>query len=223
MWMLIGFALHHVYSAVLMSQVEANATVESIFSGYKFVPREDLVYSGYRFVDRKDTPWIADRSLLILGLGNLLCSDDGVGARGRAAIAGTRGSPDGRAGARRRHARPRRSCPYLEDAERAILVDAIQVDAPPGTLVRLDGDEVGPAVAARLRVHQVGVADLIEAARWRGRIPPTLVLLGVVPETTELGRGAVAARPGGPAGSAGVRSARRPAASASLCAPKVAS
>jgi Ni/Fe-hydrogenase 1 B-type cytochrome subunit len=55
MWALIGFALHHVYSAVLMSQVEANATIESIFSGYKFVPREDLVYSGYRFVDRKDT------------------------------------------------------------------------------------------------------------------------------------------------------------------------
>jgi Ni/Fe-hydrogenase 1 B-type cytochrome subunit len=55
MWMLIGFALHHVYSAVLMSQVEANATVESIFSGYKFVPREDLVYSGYRFIDHKDT------------------------------------------------------------------------------------------------------------------------------------------------------------------------
>ena len=54
MWMLIGFAVHHVYSAVLMSQVEANATVESIFSGYKFVPREDLVFSGYRFIDRKD-------------------------------------------------------------------------------------------------------------------------------------------------------------------------
>jgi hypothetical protein len=52
--MLIGFAAHDVYSAVLMSQVEANATVESIFSGYKFVPREDLVYSGYRFIDRKD-------------------------------------------------------------------------------------------------------------------------------------------------------------------------
>ena len=77
--------------------------------------------------------------------------------------------------------------PYLEDAEQAILVDAIEYDGPPGTLVRLDGDEVGPAVASRLSVHQVGVADLIEAARWRGRIPPTLVLLGVVPETTELG------------------------------------
>ena len=53
MWLLLGFAVHHVYSAVLMSTIEANATVESIFSGYKFVPREDLEYSGYRFINRK--------------------------------------------------------------------------------------------------------------------------------------------------------------------------
>lgn len=53
MWLLLGFAVHHVYSSVLMSTVEANATVESIFSGYKFVPREDLQFSGYRFIDRK--------------------------------------------------------------------------------------------------------------------------------------------------------------------------
>ncbi len=52
MWFLWAFGVHHVYSAIMMSQVEANATVESIFSGYKFVPQEDLVYSGYRFIDR---------------------------------------------------------------------------------------------------------------------------------------------------------------------------
>jgi Ni/Fe-hydrogenase 1 B-type cytochrome subunit len=53
MWLLLGFAVHHVYSSILMSTVEANATVESIFSGYKFVPREDLEYSGYRFINRR--------------------------------------------------------------------------------------------------------------------------------------------------------------------------
>jgi Ni/Fe-hydrogenase 1 B-type cytochrome subunit len=53
MWLLLGFAVHHVYSSVLMSTVDANATVESIFSGYKFVPREDLRFSGYRFINRK--------------------------------------------------------------------------------------------------------------------------------------------------------------------------
>ncbi len=55
MWLILGFAVHHVYSAVYMSQVEANATVESIFSGYKFVPAEDVVYSGYRFVSREES------------------------------------------------------------------------------------------------------------------------------------------------------------------------
>ena len=54
MWAILAFAVHHVYSAVLMSQVEARGTVESMASGYKFVPCEDLVYSGYRYVDHKD-------------------------------------------------------------------------------------------------------------------------------------------------------------------------
>ncbi len=54
MWLILGFVVHHVYSAVLMSQVEARGTVESMASGYKFVPCEDLVYSGYRFFDQKD-------------------------------------------------------------------------------------------------------------------------------------------------------------------------
>jgi hypothetical protein len=31
-----------------MSQVEANATMESIFSGYKFVPEEDVLRPGAR-------------------------------------------------------------------------------------------------------------------------------------------------------------------------------
>jgi Ni/Fe-hydrogenase 1 B-type cytochrome subunit len=53
MWLIWAFFVHHVYSAIVMSQIEANATVESIFSGHKFVPREDLIYSGYRFIDRK--------------------------------------------------------------------------------------------------------------------------------------------------------------------------
>jgi Ni/Fe-hydrogenase 1 B-type cytochrome subunit len=59
MWLILAFAVHHVYSSVLMSQVEARGTVESMASGYKFVPCEDLVYSGYRFLgDEKD----ADRA-----------------------------------------------------------------------------------------------------------------------------------------------------------------
>lgn len=42
MWLLLGFAVHHVYSAVMMAMIERKGTLESIFSGYKFFTREDL-------------------------------------------------------------------------------------------------------------------------------------------------------------------------------------
>lgn len=53
MWAIWAFFVHHVYSAILMSQVEATATVESIFSGYKFVPREDVLKPGERFAGQE--------------------------------------------------------------------------------------------------------------------------------------------------------------------------
>jgi Ni/Fe-hydrogenase 1 B-type cytochrome subunit len=42
MWLLLGFAVHHVYSAVMMAMVEKKGTLESIVSGYKFFTRSDL-------------------------------------------------------------------------------------------------------------------------------------------------------------------------------------
>jgi hydrogenase maturation protease len=77
----------------------------------------------------------------------------------------------------------------LSEARAAILVDAVAADAPAGTLVRVEGDDVAPAVLERLSPHQVGVADLLGAARLLGRDPPTLVLLGAVPQSLELGVG----------------------------------
>lgn len=37
MWLLLGFIVNHIYSSVMFSAVERNATLESIFTGYKFV------------------------------------------------------------------------------------------------------------------------------------------------------------------------------------------
>jgi hydrogenase maturation protease len=76
--------------------------------------------------------------------------------------------------------------PYLEGRAAVILVDAIRGDSPPGSFVRLEGDQVAPAVRDRLSVHQIGVADLLDGARLLGRYPEELVLLGLVPESLEL-------------------------------------
>jgi hydrogenase maturation protease len=124
--------------------------------------------------------------LLILGLGNVLLRDDGAGvAAVRWIFENTEPSADvrvldgGTLGLS--------LLPHLESAARAILVDAITADAAPGSLVRLDGDAVAHASRQRLSPHQIGVADLLDGARLRGRLPPELVLWGVVPEQIELG------------------------------------
>jgi len=40
MWLLIGFVVHHVYSAWLTARVEKNGAIDSMFSGYKFLPKD---------------------------------------------------------------------------------------------------------------------------------------------------------------------------------------
>lgn len=45
MFAFLIFVIHHVYSAVLVSWEERNGLIESIFTGYKFVPEEELLES----------------------------------------------------------------------------------------------------------------------------------------------------------------------------------
>ena len=53
MWLLLGFTVHHVYSAVLVSIVEKEGTIDSIFSGYKWVPKRDLQPGPYRRINKQ--------------------------------------------------------------------------------------------------------------------------------------------------------------------------
>lgn len=127
----------------------------------------------------------ADVELLVLGLGNLLCGDDGAGVAAVSRLRDRFRAPSGvemldggTLGLS--------LLPYLQRARRAILVDAVRTDDPPGTLVRLEGDDVAHAAAHRLSPHQVGVADLLDGAALTGRAPDPIVLLGLVPARIEL-------------------------------------
>jgi hydrogenase maturation protease len=123
--------------------------------------------------------------VLVLGLGNVLLGDDGVGAAALTHLErnwrippGVRLEDGGTLGLS--------LLGLLAEAERVILVDAVRTDDPPGTLVRLAGDDVMDTVRDRLSPHQVGVADLLEVARLTDCYPAAVTLLGVVPETIEM-------------------------------------
>jgi hydrogenase maturation protease len=124
--------------------------------------------------------------VLVLGLGNVLCGDDGAGVAAMHRFLRRWRAPDGVTvvdGGTQGLA----LLPLVDDADQVILIDAIAADAAPGALVRLEGDEVGPAVYERLSPHQIGVADLLAGAALVGRYPSRVILIGVVPQTLELG------------------------------------
>jgi hydrogenase maturation protease len=124
--------------------------------------------------------------LLVLGLGNVLCGDDGLGVVAVTHIANRYEIPEGLRlldGGTLGLSLLR----YFDEAEDVLLVDAIRGDAPPGALVRLEGDEVAPAVRDRLSPHQIGVADLLDSLRLLDAYPRRMTLLGLVPVTLELG------------------------------------
>ena len=124
--------------------------------------------------------------IVVIGHGNVVRSYDGVGVHAAARLRERLGSqPDvtlvegGTAGLL--------LLPHLADARRAIIIDAIDVGAEPGTLVRLAGDQFASAFCADATVHDVGLRDLLGAARLSGAWPEQLVLRGVQTGSTTLG------------------------------------
>jgi hydrogenase maturation protease len=122
---------------------------------------------------------------VVLGLGNLIHSDDGVGVHAVQRLqADCRVPADvqlldgGTLGLMLLN--------HVGGARCLLVIDAVDVGAPAGTLVRLEGEELR-GMPGSGSVHQLGFADLLAALRITGQEPDELVVLGIQPESTELG------------------------------------
>lgn len=122
--------------------------------------------------------------VLVLGIGNPLRSDDGVGPRLVTALAdhplpaGVEITDGATAGLD--------LALLLADRRAVLVVDAVEGPWPPGTVVRLDGGELGGG-ALGASAHEAGVGDAIEVVRRLGRGPAEVVLVGVVAASLEPG------------------------------------
>jgi hydrogenase maturation protease len=120
--------------------------------------------------------------ILVLGLGNLLLGDDGVGLRllERLAADETRwrglvefvdGGTQGMALLGR-----------VEGREALVLLDAVALGSPPGTVHALAGDEVMAACTRPGQTaHELGAGELLRAAALVCTLPPVIALVGVEP------------------------------------------
>ncbi len=123
---------------------------------------------------------------LVLGVGNSLMSDEGFGIHVVERLVKTCQIPDevqvldgGTLGMDLLY--------YLEDAKNLLLVDAVQAGREPGYILRLEDEQVPSFLSMKVSPHQVGVPDMLAAARLRGTTPEKIVLWGVQPEKIELG------------------------------------
>lgn len=123
--------------------------------------------------------------VLVLGIGNLVMSDDGVGVKVVQQLqrmyrfaenveimdGGTLGLD---------------LLPKLEGIDHLIVVDAVETGQKPGTCVRLTGEELPLALETKLSPHQMGLKDLLSVARLLGHSPGEMVLIGVQPGSIEM-------------------------------------
>jgi hydrogenase maturation protease len=122
----------------------------------------------------------------VLGLGNVLMGDDGLGpAVVNAFEAGYTVGADvqvidlGTPGLD--------LLPWLADVDQVILVDTVKSDLPPGTLrVYTKDDLLRHLPSGRVGPHDPGVKEALLALEFAGRAPRDVIVIGVVPASTEL-------------------------------------
>lgn len=123
---------------------------------------------------------------LILGVGNLLLSDDGVGVRVVERLERARALPEGV------QTLDGGTCgldlmQYLEGVDQLVVVDAANFGQPPGTIQRLEGDAVPAFLAQKVSPHEINLPELLFSAKLVGIYPSRVVVLGIQPESLEVG------------------------------------
>jgi len=120
---------------------------------------------------------------LVLGLGNLVHADDGVGVHLIDRLVSDPRIPPGvellDGGTHGLNLLSR-----IFGIRRLLVVDAIDVGEAPGTVIRFEGDAVN-GLPGKPSVHQLGFADLMTALKLVGGTPEEIVVLGVQPLSTE--------------------------------------
>jgi hydrogenase maturation protease len=120
------------------------------------------------------------KQITILGVGNLLFSDEGVGVRVAELLqdrydfgenvqvvdGGTLGL---------------NLLSVISEADFLIVIDAVRNGGDPGTLYRLAGDEIPRRILAKNSLHQVDLLEALACCQALDKVPET-VILGVEPE-----------------------------------------
>jgi len=117
------------------------------------------------------------KRVLILGVGNLLLKDEGVGVHVARKLMDMDLPPhvevlDGGTG----------GFDLLDDIEgreKVIVIDTVKAGQPPGTLYRFSGEDIEERSKSGLSLHDIDMTDLLRLADVLGVEKPELVVIGI--------------------------------------------
>lgn len=125
-----------------------------------------------------------DKRILVLGVGNILYSDEGFGVRVAEELEQQYQFPPnveildgGTLGFKLMG-------PILE-ADHLIIVDIVLNDGKPGDVYRLLGSELSKSLAFKNSMHQTDLLDVLAHCKLMGNVPDEVVLVGVEPKDYE--------------------------------------
>ena len=128
---------------------------------------------------------VSPLKIVILGVSNLLLSDEGVGVHVAnelvklelpPGVTVVEGGTDGF-----------RLINVITEADRLIVVDAVKGGGAPGSIYRFDINEVQNCPSGfKTSVHQIGILEVINLSGLIGKTPQTTVI-GIEPESLEMG------------------------------------
>lgn len=118
-------------------------------------------------------------SVIVLGLGNILLKDEGVGVRVVERMQRDYAFPEGvtlfdgaTAGLD--------LMPVIEGYEKVIIVDTVKTGEPPGSIFRFTLDDIKLKVPYKTSLHQIGVVEMFAIAEAMGKRHDA-VIIGVQP------------------------------------------
>ena len=117
---------------------------------------------------------------VVIGVGNPLMGDDGIGIAAISAVRDRWGESEslslvdgGTWGMN--------LLPLIESADRLLILDAIDRGVAPGSLVALEGDDIPRQLAIKVSPHQTDLREALALAELRGALPRVMVALGIQP------------------------------------------
>ena len=132
------------------------------------------------------SPAIPAKRKAVLGLGNLLNRDEGLGVRALKLL-------DLRLGRQRDFelldggVLGLNLLMIVEECSHLLILDAVNVGQPAGTVIELSKEQIPYCAGIKLSQHQVSFQEVLAMARLRGHLPDHLRLTGIQPGDISLG------------------------------------